>query len=156
MQKICCQLCILTTVILDHSIAFCVDYILLLMYSVGSRFLHEISLVMRKLDFCLCENKGTDQLCSNCTADQRLCFCYTESTIPLLLKSKISSFKSYSLAAQAGMCGTWSEIPKTSFLASQPKWYMTTWSIARYSVISVITVNKCWRSSFYLWAFFKG
>ena len=23
---------------------------------------------------CICENKGADQLCSNCTADQRLCF----------------------------------------------------------------------------------
>ena len=39
---------------------------------------------MRKLDFCLCENKGADQLCSNCTADQHLCFRYTDSTIPLL------------------------------------------------------------------------
>ena len=29
---------------------------------------------------------------SNCTADQRLCFCNADSTIPLLLKSKISSF----------------------------------------------------------------
>ena len=41
--------------------------------------------------FCLCENKGADQLRSNCEADQRLCFCYTDSTIPLLSKSKISS-----------------------------------------------------------------
>ena len=37
---------------------------------------------MRKPDFYQCENKGADQLCSNCTADQRLCFRYTESTIP--------------------------------------------------------------------------
>ena len=29
---------------------------------------------------------------SNCTADQRLCFRYTNSTIPPLLKSKISRF----------------------------------------------------------------
>ena len=28
---------------------------------------------------------------SNCEADQRLCFCYTDSTIPLLSKSKICS-----------------------------------------------------------------
>ena len=40
---------------------------------------------MRKRDFCLCENKGADQLCSNCTADQRLCFHYSDSTISLLL-----------------------------------------------------------------------
>ena len=42
----------------------------------------------RKPDFCLGENKGADQLCSNCTADQCLCFHYTDSAIPLLLKSK--------------------------------------------------------------------
>ena len=29
---------------------------------------------MRKADFCLCENKGADQLRSNCKADQCLCF----------------------------------------------------------------------------------
>ena len=52
-----------------------------------------MSHVMRKLDTCLCENKGAVQLCSNCTADQRLCFSYTESTISLLLEVfKISSF----------------------------------------------------------------
>ena len=41
---------------------------------------------------CICENKDADQLCSNCTADQRLCFRYTDSTIPLLLKYEKSSF----------------------------------------------------------------
>ena len=29
---------------------------------------------MRKLDFCLCENKGADQLRSNCKADQHFVF----------------------------------------------------------------------------------
>ena len=42
------------------------------------------SLVLRKSDFCVGENKGADQLCSNCEADQRLCFRYTDSTNPLL------------------------------------------------------------------------
>ena len=41
---------------------------------------------------CLCENKGADQLRGNREADQRLCFRYSDSTIPLLLKSEISSF----------------------------------------------------------------
>ena len=45
-----------------------------------------------KPTICICENKGADHLCSNCTADQRLCFRYSDSTIPLLLKSEISSF----------------------------------------------------------------
>ena len=40
---------------------------------------------------CICENKGADQLRSNREADQRLCFCYTDSTIPPQLISKISS-----------------------------------------------------------------
>ena len=30
--------------------------------------------VMRKPTICICENKGADQLRSNCEADQRLCF----------------------------------------------------------------------------------
>ena len=33
-----------------------------------------MSCVMRKLDFCLCENKDADQLYVNRTADQHLCF----------------------------------------------------------------------------------
>ena len=33
-----------------------------------------MSCIMRKLDFCLCEQKGADQMCSNLTADQGLCF----------------------------------------------------------------------------------
>ena len=39
---------------------------------------------MRKPAFCIFENKDADQLRSNCAADQRLCFRYTDSTIPLL------------------------------------------------------------------------
>ena len=43
---------------------------------------------MRKPDFCQWENKGADQLHSNCEADRRLCFCYTDSTITLLTYSQ--------------------------------------------------------------------
>ena len=42
---------------------------------------------MRKLAFCICENKDADQLRGNPEADQRLCFRYIDSTIPLLSKS---------------------------------------------------------------------
>ena len=52
----------------------------------------DLSRRMRKPTICIRENKGTDQLCSNCKADHRLCFRYTDSTIPLLLVFKISSF----------------------------------------------------------------
>ena len=40
-----------------------------------------MSAVMIKPDFCICENKGPDQLYSNCTADQHLCFCSMVSRI---------------------------------------------------------------------------
>ena len=74
---------------------------------------------MRKPGFCICENKDADQLRSNCAADQRLCFRYTDSTIPLLPKSEISSLKLSSVAVQPGLCGTWSEAPKTGFLRTR-------------------------------------
>ena len=47
---------------------------------------------MGKPTICIGENKGADQLRSNCEADQRLCFSYTASTVTLLSKSKILSF----------------------------------------------------------------
>ena len=66
---------------------------------------------MRKLAFCIGENKDADQLRGNREADQRLCFRYTDSTISLLPKYKISSLQPFSVAVQPGLCGTWSETP---------------------------------------------
>ena len=42
---------------------------------------NRLSLVVKKPDFCICENKDA--------ADQRLCFSYIDSTISLLLQSEI-------------------------------------------------------------------
>ena len=65
---------------------------------------------MGKQTICIGENKGADQLCGNREADQRLCFFrYTDSTIPLLPKSEISSFYPTSVSVQPGLCRTWSE-----------------------------------------------
>ena len=64
---------------------------------------------MRKPAFCICENKDADQLRGDREADQRLCFRYIDSTIPLLSKSEISSLYSSSLAVQPGLCRTRSE-----------------------------------------------
>ena len=50
-----------------------------------------MSLVMKKTDFCICENKDADQLRGNREADQRLCFRFIDSKTPLLPKYKISS-----------------------------------------------------------------
>ena len=47
-----------------------------------------MSRVTRKPTFCICENKDADQLRCNPEADQRLCFRYIDSTVPLLSKSE--------------------------------------------------------------------
>ena len=70
---------------------------------------------MRKPAFCIYENKG---------ADQRLCFRYTDSTIPLLSDSEIASLKPYSVIAQPGLCQTWSETPKIRFSHNEAHIFM--------------------------------
>ena len=57
----------------------------------GVQKFKKMSLVVRKQAFCICENKDADQLCGNCEADQRLCFRYWDSTIPLFPTSEFSS-----------------------------------------------------------------
>ena len=64
---------------------------------------------MRKPTFCICETNGADQLRGNREADQRLCFHYTDSTIPPLPKTKISSLWPSFVAVQSGLCRTRSE-----------------------------------------------
>ena len=64
---------------------------------------------MRKPTFCICENKDADQLRGNREADQRLCFRYIDSTIPLLCKSEISSLWLSSVAVQPDLCRAWSD-----------------------------------------------
>ena len=64
---------------------------------------------MGKPTICICENKDADQLRVNREADQRHCFRYSDSTIPLLLKSEISSFMLFSVLEQVGLCRTCSE-----------------------------------------------
>ena len=50
------------------------------------------------------KDKYADQLQGNREADQCLCFCYKDSTIPLLSKSKISSLYQSSEIVQTGLC----------------------------------------------------
>ena len=59
---------------------------------------------MRKPAFCICENKGSDQLHGYHEADRSLCFLYTDGTIPLLSTSEISSLQPSSWAVQPGLC----------------------------------------------------
>ena len=89
---------------------------------------------MRKVAFCICENKDADQLRGNREADQRLCFRYIASTIPLLPKYKISSFWLSSVAVQPGLCRTWSEPPKTGFLTTSSNYVCCVFSVACFDV----------------------
>ena len=78
-----------------------------------------MSPVLRKPTFRICENKDADQLRGNREADQRLCFRYIDSSIPLLSKSEVLSLYPSSVTVQSGFCRTWSEIPKTGFLTQR-------------------------------------
>ena len=74
---------------------------------------------MRKMAFCICENKDADQLRGNRKADQRLCFHYMDITIILLRKYQISSLQPSSVVVHAGLCWTWLDSLKTRFLATR-------------------------------------
>ena len=71
------------------NIAYCANYYQAQMS--GEPLQDHWSCGVRKPGFCIWENKDADQLCRNRKTDQRLCFRYTDSTIPLLSKSEISS-----------------------------------------------------------------
>ena len=64
---------------------------------------------MRKPTFCKCENKDADQLRGNREADQRLCFRYIDSIIPLFSKSEIPSIWPSYVVVQPGLCRIRSE-----------------------------------------------
>ena len=89
---------------------------------------------MRKPAFCICENKDADQLRGNREADQRLCFRYTNSTIHLLSKSEISNLMLSSVIVQPGLCGTWSETPKTGFLIRRQGSAVAWWLMPRTNI----------------------
>ena len=100
---------------------------------------------MRKPAFCICENKDADQLRGNREADQRLCFRYTDSTIPLLSKSEISSPKASSVAVQPGLCGTWSKIPKDRFSQNEahitPVFNFNKMSVKTFEIFDISSLN---------------
>ena len=62
----------------------------------------------------ICENEDADQLRNDRTANQRISFRYIDIEI-----NEISSLWLSSVTAQRGLCRTWSEPPKTGFVASQ-------------------------------------
>ena len=58
----------------------------------AKHFAGNLSRLVGKPTICIGENKDADQLRGNREADQRLCFRYTDSKLPLLPKSEISRF----------------------------------------------------------------
>ena len=76
----------------------------------------------RKTAFCMCENRGADQLRGNRKDDQRLCFHYTDNIMTLYPKYDIPSLWPFSFSEQPSLCQTGSEILKTGFLASRLKY----------------------------------
>ena len=89
------------------------------MWEKAAPTVNHMSPVMRKPAFCICENKDADQLRGNREADQRLCFRHTDSAIPLLSKSEISSLLPSSVVVQPDLCQTWLETPKNGFLTTR-------------------------------------
>ena len=75
---------------------------------------------MRKPAFCICENKDADQLLSDCAADQRLCFRYNDSTIPLFL-FQASSHLLWLYSPVCVLVGN----PKTGFLTTRLNFFWT-------------------------------
>ena len=59
---------------------------------------------MRKPTICICENNDADQLRGNREADQRLCFRYMDSTIPLLSRLKKNHASSHLLCLHSSVC----------------------------------------------------
>ena len=96
---------------------------------------------MRKPDFCLCENKGTDKLYSNHAVDQHLCFHFVDSKLILLSKSGISSLWPSSVALQPGLCWTWLETLKTCFLATRVNFH--TLMIDIFEVHYLVSLATC-------------
>ena len=89
------QICLFQTLIIKsftYSTFFTLVYYIYNIYTMPLPVTNKMSYLMGKPTMWIGETKGADQLRSNCEPDQLLCFRYMESTIPLLLKSEISSF----------------------------------------------------------------
>ena len=75
---------------------------------------------MRKRIFACAKTKTQISFAVTAKLISAFGFRYTDSTIPLLPKSEISSLQPSSEAVQSGLCRTWSETPKTSFICALP------------------------------------
>ena len=77
---------------------------------------------MRKPAFCICENKGADQLRCNPEAAQRLSFRYTDSTVPLFPKSEFQA-SSHLLWLYSPVCVEPGQKPRKLVFSQQGSYY---------------------------------
>ena len=78
-----------------------------------------MSHVMRKPVYAICVQQRRRSVCASAQSDQRLCFRFLDSIIPLLSISEIPSLYLASVAEQAGLSLSWSQTPKTGFLLTR-------------------------------------
>ena len=83
-----CVKCMFSDFVFDDFVA---NVILIIMRIFCPMIGYYMSPLIGKSTICIGENKDVDQLRGNREADQRLCFRYADSAIPLLSKFKISS-----------------------------------------------------------------
>ena len=76
---------------------------------------------MTKPVFAICEQKRCRSACAFTQSDQRLVVHCLDNIIPLVSTSKISNLYLASLAAQAHLCLTWSQTPRTGILMTRLK-----------------------------------
>ena len=117
---------------------------------------------MRKPAFCICENKDADQLRSQlrskcavyCAADQRLCFRYIDSTIPLLPIYEITSL-SHLLRLHSPVCVGPGQKPRGSFgvMVTKEVQRVHVWSNFQLFLSNIKTDIQIGKPSviFYLW-----
>ena len=82
-----------------------------------------MSHIMRKPVMPYGNNKGTDQPAHQHSLISAFVVRCLDCTIPLVSISKISSLYVASVAAQASLSLTWSQIPKTGFLVTRLIWW---------------------------------
>ena len=76
---------------------------------------------MRKPVMSYANNKGADQPAHPCSLISAFVVRCLDSIIPLVSMSEISSLCLASVAAQTGLCLTWSQTLKTGFLVTRLK-----------------------------------
>ena len=81
-----------------------------------------MSHIMRKPVLAICEQQRCRSACASAQSDQHLCCLHFVSIIPLVTISKISRLKLISVAEQASLSLTWSQI-RRGFLVTRLIYY---------------------------------